>query len=59
MMGRELGRISDILTTAAHDIYIVRGESGPEILLPAIESVILEIDLENSLLRAHLLPGLI
>jgi 16S rRNA processing protein RimM len=57
--GGELGRISEILSTAAHDIYIVRGESGSEILLPAIDDVILEIDLEKGELRAHLLPGLI
>ena len=57
--GQELGKITEILNSAAHDIYIVRGESGSEILLPAIEAVILEIDLENGRLRAHLLPGLI
>lgn len=57
--GQELGRIMQILTSAANDIYVVRGESGSEILLPAIETVILEIDLENGLLRAHLLPGLV
>jgi 16S rRNA processing protein RimM len=57
--GNELGRLAEILNTATHDIYIVRGESGAEILLPAIDEVILEIDLENSLLRVHLLPGLI
>lgn len=57
--GRELGRVHEILSTAAHDIYVVRGESGPEILLPAIDEVILEIDPESGLLRVHLLPGLI
>jgi 16S rRNA processing protein RimM len=57
--GRELGRLIEILTTAANDIYIVRGENSPEILLPATEEVILEIDLEKGLLRAHLLPGLV
>ena len=57
--GRQLGRVHQILTTAAHDIYLVRGESGPEILLPATDEVILEIDLANGLLRVHLLPGLV
>jgi 16S rRNA processing protein RimM len=57
--GQELGWISEILTSSANDIYVVRGASGTEILLPAIETVILEIDLANGLLRAHLLPGLI
>jgi 16S rRNA processing protein RimM len=57
--GQELGRIVEILTTAANDIYVVQGESGAEILLPAIEEVIREIDFDNGLLRAHLLPGLV
>ena len=57
--GNELGRLAEILSTAAHDIYVVRSESGAEILLPAIDEVILEIDLDKGLLRVHLLPGLI
>jgi 16S rRNA processing protein RimM len=57
--GNELGKLAEILSTAAHDIYIVRSESGAEILLPATDEVILEIDLKNGLLRVHLLPGLI
>jgi 16S rRNA processing protein RimM len=57
--GGELGRVHEILSTAAHDIYVVRAEGGPEILLPAIEDVILEIDLANGMMRVHLLPGLI
>jgi 16S rRNA processing protein RimM len=57
--GQELGRVSEILSSAAHDIYAVRRETGPEILLPAIDEVILKIDLERGELRVHLLPGLI
>jgi 16S rRNA processing protein RimM len=57
--GQDLGRIAEILTTAANDIYVVRGETGTEILLPAIEAVIREIDLEKGELHAHLLPGLV
>jgi 16S rRNA processing protein RimM len=57
--GGELGRISEILSTAAHDVYVIRSEGGAEILLPATDEVIIEIDLTQGLLRAHLLPGLI
>jgi 16S rRNA processing protein RimM len=56
--GQEMGTVHEILSTAANDVYVVRGEGG-EILLPAIQSVIQEIDLENRLIRVHLLPGLI
>jgi 16S rRNA processing protein RimM len=57
--GVELGIITDILETGANDVYVVRSESGKEILLPAIQSVILDIDLEKEQMLVHLLPGLL
>lgn len=57
--GQYLGVLTTILDTGANDVYIVRPESGPDILLPAIESVILEINLERSEMRVHVLPGLL
>ncbi len=57
--GKELGSLEQILPTGANDVYLVRSASGKEILLPAIESVILEIDLEQRRIRVHLLPGLL
>lgn len=42
-----IGKLEDILETGANDVYVVRTEAGEEILLPAIEAVILDVDLEN------------
>lgn len=56
--GEELGTISEILETGANDVYIVRDLAGKELLLPAIESVILEVDLAAGVVKAHLIPGL-
>lgn len=42
----QLGTIREILATGANDVYVVVDENGKEILLPAIESVILDIDLD-------------
>jgi 16S rRNA processing protein RimM len=53
-----LGTIVNILQTGANDVYIVQDEVGKELLLPAIESVIREVDLENSRIVVTLLPGL-
>jgi 16S rRNA processing protein RimM len=53
-----LGKVEQILETGANDVYLVRDESGNELLLPAIESVILQVDLERGRLLVHLLPGL-
>lgn len=57
--GQKLGVLSEILENAANDIYVVRPEQGPEILLPAIDSVILDIDLQQGEIRVHLLAGLL
>lgn len=57
--GGELGVVRDILQTGANDVYVVRTLQGAEILLPAIDSVIQEIDLGAGELRVTLLPGLL
>ena len=54
-----LGKLVEILETGANDVYVVRDESGKEILLPAIPSVILNLDMDRRLLRVHLLEGLV
>lgn len=53
-----LGHLVEIIETGANDVYVVRDDSGHEILLPAIPSVILELDRARRLMRVHLLEGL-
>jgi 16S rRNA processing protein RimM len=55
---QNLGQIVEILETGANDVYLVRSESGEELLLPAIEPVVLQVDLVGKRMRVHLLPGL-
>lgn len=57
--GQKLGVLAEILSNVANDIYVVRPEQGPEILLPAIDTVILDIDLQQGEIRVHLLEGLL
>ncbi len=57
--GNPLGKVAEILETGANDVYIVRDESGKEILLPAIPSVILNVDMTARIIKVHLLDGLI
>ncbi len=51
--GTTLGTLDEILKTGANDVYIVHAEDGTEILLPAIDSVILEVNLERSEIRVR------
>ena len=57
--GETLGSISDILQTGANDVYVVSDKAGREILLPAIQDVIMKVDLAQKIIRVHLLPGLL
>jgi 16S rRNA processing protein RimM len=56
--GEVLGKVSEILTTGANDVYVVRDDAGRELLLPAIESVVLEVRLYDQEMVVHLIPGL-
>lgn len=57
--GEKLGVLTEILTTAANDVYVVRMENGKDILLPAIKECVLNIDPENKKIIVHLMKGLI
>ena len=52
-----LGIVDEILETKANDVYIIRDENS-ELLIPAIEDVILAIDLEKNQMKVKLPPGL-
>ncbi len=56
--GEWLGRVVEVLDTGAHDVYIVHGPRG-EVLLPGVEDVVLELDLEAQLMTVHIMPGLL
>ena len=56
--GTPLGELAEILETGANDVYVVRDDSGRELLLPNIPSVILDLDVGRGLIRVHLLEGL-
>lgn len=57
--GALLGLLTDVLTTGANDVYVVKTEEGKEILLPAIRQCILSVDLEQRRMQVHLLKGLV
>lgn len=57
--GQSLGRVSEVLVTGANDVYIVQREGERDLLLPAIEEVIREIDVAGGKMIVKLLPGLL
>jgi 16S rRNA processing protein RimM len=60
--GEHLGQVSDIIATGANDVYVVQTPKGypvQEILLPAIASVVLEVDEVDRKMVVELPEGLI
>ena len=57
--GKLLGRVEDIYNTGSKDIYVIKDELGKQVLLPGIDEVIKEVDLNNGKIIVHLIPGLV
>ena len=55
----ELGKIEDVYSTGANDIYVVKNELGKQVLLPAIVDVIKNVDITNKKMIVHLIDGLV
>lgn len=45
-----LGVLTEVLETGANDVFVVKSENGEEILLPAIESVIISVNLKAAMM---------
>jgi 16S rRNA processing protein RimM len=54
---RRLGRVAAIFPTGSNDVYVVR-DGKKEVLIPAIDSVVVDIDLTHKVLRVDLPEGL-
>ena len=57
--GSPLGTLRDVITTGANDVYEVALDEGGTVLSPAIKDCMLDVDVENSVMRVHLLEGLL
>jgi 16S rRNA processing protein RimM len=55
--GKRIGKVKEIFSTGAHDVYVVEGKRA-EISLPAIGEVILGIDLGKRVMKVTRMEGL-
>ena len=55
--GKYYGVIEEIIATGSNDVYVVRGD-GKEWLVPMIDSVVQNIDMEEGKLIFHCVEGL-
>lgn len=58
--GKKLGILTEVITTAANDVYVVKNEeNNKEILIPSIKQCILDVDIIKKKIKVHLLDGLL
>lgn len=48
--GRDLGKLTEVMQPGGNDVYVFRGPLG-EVLVPALRSVVLKVDLERGEMR--------
>ena len=56
--GDHLGRIESIIETGSNDVYVVK-DGSTEVLIPALGSVVLNIDTEHNRMEVDLPEGLV
>lgn len=56
--GELIGKLVDVFNTGANDIYDVKREGKKNLLLPVIQDVVKDIDLENKKITVHVMEGL-
>jgi 16S rRNA processing protein RimM len=54
-----LGKITEILSTGANDVWVVKRKGKKDALIPYIENVVKSVDPENKRVDVELLPGLV
>ncbi len=57
--GKALGHVTDIFQTGANDVWAVRDDNNKEYMIPYIEDVVTEIDLENEKIIITPMEGLL
>ncbi len=57
--GERIGRLKEVLTTGANDVYVIAREARTDALIPAIADVVLSVDLEARRMTIDPIPGLL
>ncbi len=56
--GRALGRLREVIHTAANDVWVVDGADGGETLVPALRDVVRSVDVTGGRIVVEAVPGL-
>lgn len=53
-----IGELKEVYETGANDVYIISRDGGEDLLIPAIKQCILDVDVQEGVMKVHLLEGL-
>lgn len=54
-----IGIVKDVLQPSAQDVYVIKTDSGRDILVPAVKEFVKEVNLEEGFIRLSLIEGMI
>lgn len=57
--GNEIGTVAEIWQTGAPDVLVVKGDDGRQILIPAAEQFLREVDIDGRRIVIAVIPGLL
>jgi 16S rRNA processing protein RimM len=57
--GEEIGKVTEILTPGANDVWVIKGKTGKDILIPYIEDVVKKVDLKEKIILIDPMEGLL
>jgi len=57
--GEEIGKIREILTPGANDVWVVKGKDGKDVLIPYIEEIVKKVDVKEKIVLIEPMEGLL
>jgi len=57
--GEEVGKVKEILTPGANDVWVVKGTTGKEYYIPYIEQIVKKVDKEDKVIIIEPMEGLL
>lgn len=57
--GRMLGKISDVISTGSNDVYVVKRDGKKDALIPVIDEVVKEVNIDGGYAIITLMKGLV
>lgn len=56
---KELGEVKEILSPGANDVWVVKRPNAKDLLIPYIEQVVKNVDIDNSAITVEVMEGML